>query len=140
MKSDVQKSCQPDKTLDNTTPGPDMRTGPGPGLMGSSTLVGNGVYNEQGEDLGEIKEIMLDMRSGKIGYAVMAIGGFLGMGGKLFAVPWQALKLDTEHKSFVLKVDKGRLNDAPGFDKDKWPDMADQAWSKEIHRYYGIEQ
>jgi sporulation protein YlmC with PRC-barrel domain len=140
MKSTEQKSSEPDKTLYTTSPGPDMRTGPGPALMGSSTLVGNGVYNEQGEDLGEIKEIMIDMRSGKIGYAVMAIGGFLGMGGKLFAVPWQALKLDTEHKSFMLKVDKGRLNDAPGFDKDKWPDMADQAWSREIHRYYGIEQ
>lgn len=127
-----------DKTTTNNSPGPNMRTGPGPALMGSTTLVGNTVFNGQGDDLGEIKEIMLDIRSGKIGYAVLAIGGFLGLGGKLFAVPWKALALDTEHKAFVLDVDKARLNDAPGFDKDNWPDMADQAWAKEIHLYYGI--
>ena len=120
-------------------PGPDVRRGPGPNLMGANTLVGNDVYNKEGTKLGDIKEIMLDMRSGKVGYAVLSFGGFLGMGGKLFAVPWNALTLDTEDKVFVLNVEKDRLKDAPGFDKDKWPDMADQAWAKEIHFYYGTE-
>ena len=105
--------------------------------MGAETLVGNDVYDANGEDLGDIKEIMLDMRSGCIGYAVLSFGGFLGLGEKLFAVPWSALKLDTVYKRFVLNVDKARLKLAPGFDKDKWPDMADQAWATSLHNYYG---
>ena len=69
--------------------------GPGPHLMGADTLNGNDVYNEKDEDLGDIKEIMLDMTTGRVSYAVLSFGGFLGMGEKLFAVPWNALKLDT---------------------------------------------
>ena len=111
--------------------------GPGPELMGAETLVGNDVYNEKNENLGNIKEIMLDMRSGRIGYAVLSFGGFLGMGTKLFAVPWDALKLDTEHKRFVLNVPKDRLKGAPGFDQDDWPNMADPTWEKATHAYYG---
>jgi sporulation protein YlmC with PRC-barrel domain len=121
----------------NTGAGPDARHGPGPELMGAETLIGNDVYNHKNEDLGDIKEIMLDMRSGKVGYAVLSFGGFLGMGEKLFAVPWNALTLDTKNKRFVLKVEKDRLKGAPGFDKSKWPNMADQSWAKEIHSYYG---
>ncbi len=123
----------------HTGPGPDVRHGPGPEVMGADTLVGNDVYNHKDEDLGDIKEIMLDMRSGKVGYAVLSFGGFLGMGEKLFAVPWNALTLDTKHKRFVLNVEKDRLKGAPGFDKDKWPNMADQSWVKEIHSYYGTK-
>jgi sporulation protein YlmC with PRC-barrel domain len=120
-------------------PGPDVRRGPGPEMMGADTLVGNDVFNQKGEDLGDIKEIMLDMRSGRVGYAVLSFGGFLGMGEKLFAVPWDALILDTEKKRFVLNVEKDRLKDAPGFDKNHWPDMADQAWARTIHSYYGTK-
>jgi sporulation protein YlmC with PRC-barrel domain len=111
--------------------------GPGPELMGADTLRGNGVYNQKGEDLGDIKEIMLDMRSGRVAYAVLSFGGFLGMGEKLFAVPWDALTLDTASKHFLLNVDKDRLKTAPGFDKDQWPNMADATWAKGIHDYYG---
>jgi sporulation protein YlmC with PRC-barrel domain len=119
--------------------GPDARRGPGPEIMGADTLVGNAVFNHKDEDLGDIKEIMLDMRSGRVGYAVLSFGGFLSLGKKLFAVPWNALSLDTEHKRFVLNVEKDRLKGAPGFDKDKWPDMADQSWAQEIHKYYGTQ-
>ena len=112
--------------------------GPGPDLMGAGSLIGNDVANKQGEDIGKINEIMLDMRTGQVRYAVLSFGGFLGMGGKLFATPWSALTLDTENKCFVLNVDKERLDNAPGFDKDKWPDMADQTWADEIHSYYGL--
>jgi sporulation protein YlmC with PRC-barrel domain len=115
----------------------EMHKGPGPELMGADTLVGNDVYNPKGESIGDIKEIMLDMRSGRVAYAVLSFNAFLGMGGKLFAVPWNALELDTEHKRFTLNVDKERLQGAPGFDKSRWPNMADQSWQKEIHNYYG---
>jgi sporulation protein YlmC with PRC-barrel domain len=110
--------------------------GPGPSIMGASTLTGDEVCDRDGESLGRIEEIMLDTYRGKIAYAVLSCGGFLGIGNKLFAVPWSALELDAGNKRFVLAVDKDRLKEAPGFDKDHWPEMADRAWAQEVHRYY----
>lgn len=113
--------------------------GPGPALMGASTLTGNDVYNNSGDDLGDIKEFMLDMRTGRVSYAVLSFGGFLGMGDRLFAVPWDALKLDTANKRFTLDVNKERLEAAPGFDKGNWPNMSDQTWAQGVHAYYGTK-
>jgi sporulation protein YlmC with PRC-barrel domain len=113
--------------------------GPGPALMGADTLLGEDVVNAADEDLGDIKEIMLDMNSGQVAYAVLSFGGFLGMGEKLFAVPWQALHLDTVNKRFVLNIAKDRLQNAPGFDKDAWPDMTDITWANQIHSFYGTD-
>lgn len=113
--------------------------GPGPELMGAETLIGNHVHNLQNEHLGEIKEIMLDMRTGKVAYAVMSSGGVLSIGEKLFAVPWQAMTLDTVHKRFTMDAEKSLVENAPGFDTDHWPDMADQQWAQQIHSYYGTE-
>jgi sporulation protein YlmC with PRC-barrel domain len=115
-------------------------TGPGPALMGADTLIGDNVVNGQEQDLGEIKEIMIDMRNGEVAYAVLSFGGFLGMGEKLFAVPWQALELDTVNKRFVLNVDKDRLQSAPGFDPDNWPDMSEVGWANQVHSFYGTDQ
>jgi sporulation protein YlmC with PRC-barrel domain len=123
----------------SSVPGSDARQGPGPELMGADTLIGNDVYNQNDEDLGDIKEIMLDVRSGRVSYAVLSFGGFLGMGDKLFAVPWSALTLDTVNKRFLLNVEKDRLESAPGFDKDQWPNMADPSWAQGIHDYYGTK-
>jgi sporulation protein YlmC with PRC-barrel domain len=113
--------------------------GPGPRLMGADTLMGNDVYNLQGEDLGDVKEIMLNVYDGKISYAVLSFGGFLSLGEKLFAVPWEALTLDTVNKRFTLDVHKDRLESAPGFDKDNWPNMSDQTWADSIRSYYGTQ-
>jgi hypothetical protein len=106
--------------------------------MGANTLSGTDVYNQKDEYLGDIKEIMLNMRTGKISYAVLSNGGILSLGEKLFAVPWEALKLDTENKRFALNVDKDRLESAPGFDKDHWPDMADTTWAQGVNSFYGV--
>jgi len=125
------------KSASKNAAGPNSRHGPGPHLMGADTLIGNDVCNKDGIDLGEIKEIMLDVSSGSVSYAVLSFGGFLGMGEKLFAVPWGALKLDTGNKRFVLDVAKEQLKDAPGFDKNHWPDMADATWTQSIHSFYG---
>lgn len=138
MSNEVLDTGDMEKGYNSETRGPDMRHGPGPELMSASTLIGDHVCNKDEEDLGEIKEIMLDTRSGKVRYAVVSFGGFLGMGSKLFAVPWNALSLDTENKRFVLDVERDRLKDAPGFDKDKWPNMSDPGWSKKVHHYYGV--
>lgn len=115
----------------------DAGEGPGPELMGAITLIGHKVHNAQDEHLGDIKEIMLDMRSGKIAYAVLSYGGVFTVGEKLFAVPWNALKLDTKNKRFVLDIEKDGFKNAPGFDPSNWPDMADQSWADSISTYYG---
>lgn len=113
--------------------------GPGPRLMGANTLIGNEVVNADGDNLGEIKEIMLNVPTGRVEYAVLTFGGFLGFGEKLFAIPWAALTLDTMNKRFVLNVSKETLESAPGFDRDDWPDMANQQWVDDIHTYYGVK-
>jgi len=117
--------------------GDPMNEGPGPEIMAADTLEGDDVVNTKGEDLGNIKDIMIDVPSGRVAYAVLSSGGFLGLGDKLFAIPWSALTLDADRKCFVLDVDKEKLKNAPGFDKDHWPSMADPTWANEIHSYYG---
>jgi sporulation protein YlmC with PRC-barrel domain len=116
----------------------DDHSGPGPEVMAASSFEGETVMNPQGDTLGEIEEIMLDVRSGRIAYAVMSAGGFLGIGEKYFAVPWRAFTMDTDRKAFILDVDKERLLNAPGFDKDNWPAMADHSWAGQVHSYYGV--
>lgn len=110
--------------------------GPGPEVMAASTLEDDDVVNLAGEDLGKIKEIMIDVPRGRVAYAVLSSGGFLGIGDRLFAIPWGALKLDVERKCFILDVDAERLKNAPGFDKNHWPSMADPVWASEVHSYY----
>jgi len=106
-------------------------------VLSAETLTGDRVRNTVGEDLGKIEEIMIDIPGGRVAYAVLSFGGFLGMGDKLFAVPWDALTVDEEEHEFILNVDKATLEQAPGFDKDNWPDMADPTWGSEIYSYYG---
>ena len=106
-------------------------------VLSASSLSSDDVYNLKDEKLGSIKELMLDIEDGKVCYAVLSFGGFLSMGEKLFAVPWSALSVDTKNKRLVMDADEERLKDAPGFDPDHWPNMADASWSKSIHSYYG---
>lgn len=106
-------------------------------LMSASTVTGDTVRNMKGEDLGRIEEVMIDLGSGKIAYAVLAAGGFLGMGGRYLAVPWNALAVDMEQREFILDVEKERLEQAPAFDEDNWPSMADRQWAETVHGFYG---
>lgn len=108
-------------------------------ILSVSTLSGDSVVNPDGEDLGEIEEIMLDVETGQVSYAVLSLGGFLGMGEKLFAIPWQALAVDEANERMVLDVSKDRLENAPGFDKDDWPEFADRSWGQRIHEHYGYD-
>lgn len=110
--------------------------GPGPEVMAADTIQGDKVINPQGEDLGTIEDIMLDVGSARIAYAVLSFGGILGMGDKLFAIPWRTLTMDADRKCFVLNVPKEHLKNAPGFDKDDWPSMADPAWASRVYAYY----
>lgn len=106
-------------------------------VLSASSLIGDDVYNMEGAKLGDIKELMIDLDSGKVCYAVLSFGGFLSLGEKLFALPWSALTVDTKNKRFVIDADEERLKNAPGFDADNWPNMADTTWEKSVHDYYG---
>lgn len=108
-------------------------------VLSSSSIVGTTVQNMGREDLGEIKDLMIDLSGGRIAYAVLSFGGFLGMGDKLFAIPWEAFQVVQEEEVLLLNVAKEKLEQAPGFDKDNWPDMADMTWGKSIHSYYGYD-
>lgn len=110
--------------------------GPGPDVMAADTLKRNKLFTSDRVEIGRISEIMLDVRSGRIAYAVLASGGFLGMGERLFAIPWSALTLDTDEKCFRLDVTAERIKNAPAFDKGHWPAMADEQWGSSLHQYY----
>jgi sporulation protein YlmC with PRC-barrel domain len=110
-----------------------------PQVLSATTIIGDKVINPQGEHLGEIKELMIDLDLGRVAYAVLSFGGVMGLGEKLFAVPFQALQLRPDRHEFVLNVDKEKLKKAPGFDKNNWPSTADRTWGAQIHKYYGYE-
>jgi sporulation protein YlmC with PRC-barrel domain len=105
-------------------------------VLAASTITGDRVRNPAGVQLGKIEDVMLDIPTGRIAYAVLSFGGFLGIGDKLFAVPWSALQIDTTEHEFVLDIDKRALESAPGFDKDNWPDMAQPEFSGPVHTFY----
>jgi sporulation protein YlmC with PRC-barrel domain len=108
-------------------------------VLSASSLKGDKVVNHKGDDLGKIEEIMLDLDRGRIAYAVLSFGGFLGMGDKLFAIPWQAFSVDTVQKRLVLNTKKELLEKATGFDKSNWPNMADPTWGSKVYGYYGYK-
>ena len=106
-------------------------------ILSTSTLTGDHVRNTEGKDLGKIEDFMVDVNSGRIAYAVLSFGGFMGFGDKLFAIPMDALSLDTDAEKFVLDVNKQQLEDAPGFDKDNWPKHPDSKFIDSVYTHYG---
>lgn len=106
-------------------------------LLSSSSLVNTNVKNNENQDIGTITDLMIDITHGKIAYAVLSFGGFMGFGDKLFAIPWRALTVDTVDEKFILNISKDMLEKAEGFDKDNWPDMSDVQWNYNTYAYYG---
>ncbi len=107
--------------------------------LSSSSITGTDVVNPQGENLGHIEDLMIDLDTGRISYAVLSFGGIFGIGNKLFAVPMESLTINTEDENFVMNVDKERLEDAPGFDKDNWPETNNTDFRTEVYTYYNVE-
>ncbi|MBK9012696.1 MAG: PRC-barrel domain-containing protein [Saprospiraceae bacterium] len=105
--------------------------------LSASSIIGTGVVNSSGEDLGNIKELMIHLSEGHIAYVVLSHGGFLGMGDKYFAIPWEAFTIDTVNKKFVLDVPQDKLDSAPGFDKDNWPDSATHDYMTKVYAHFG---
>ena len=105
--------------------------------LSASTLMSDEVVDAEGEKLGEIEDLMIDLQNGRVDYAVLSFGGFLGLGGKLFAVPFELFDVDFENQRMILDVEREAVQEAPGFDEDDWPDTADQSWHAEVHDHWG---
>ena len=103
----------------------------------NKSILGMKVMNTEREDLGKIEDLVIDTRDSRVAYAILSFGGLLGMGDKHFVIPWQALTIDLSQRVALLQIDKDRLENAPGFDKDSWPDLDDAAWATSIHSHYG---
>lgn len=102
----------------------------------ATRIIGTDVRNLQGQKIGDVKDIVLDDRGG-VAYAVVSTGGFLGMGDRLHAVPWQSLQLHATGKDhYVLDIDKARLALVPGFTSKSWPDFTDARWNAENRKHY----
>lgn len=107
-----------------------------PKILSSSSIAGDKVVNPQGDDLGKIEDLMIDLESGSVRYAVLSFGGFLGLGDKYFAVPMEALNVKPDDKAFVLATSEEKLKQAPGFDKDNWPNFADPSFDATVRPHY----
>jgi sporulation protein YlmC with PRC-barrel domain len=101
-------------------------------------IIGKKVMNIEGETLGRIEELVIDAKSGHIAYAALSVGGLWGVGAKLLAVPWSSLRPSTLDDVVYLDVEKQRLREAPGFDRDHWPDV-DLQYLEDVHAHYRAE-
>jgi sporulation protein YlmC with PRC-barrel domain len=110
-----------------------------PYAVRAGDIAGHSVRNLEGDDLGKIDDVVIDTSRGCIAYAALSFGGFLGLGDKLFAIPWEALRYSASDDVYVLDVPKERLEHAEGFDKDHWPDAANREWLRGMYSHYGYE-
>jgi sporulation protein YlmC with PRC-barrel domain len=108
-------------------------------LVGTTTLRGNRVYDVAGRFLGHIEELVLDIHTGRVAYALMLVVGFLGIGRKLYAIPWSTVSVDGVYSRCVINVALEQLIDAPSPDGDLLPRMADPSWATEVHAYFGCK-
>lgn len=106
-------------------------------LAARASIIGSKIVNSSGEELGKIEDVVIDTRTNQVAYAILSFGGFLGLGEKHFAIPWETIRFDAVELKAKLDIDKDRLKNAPGFDKESWPDMANSEWATQIRRHYG---
>ena len=107
-------------------------------LISADKVEGTAVYDRAGEKLGTIDKIMIDKISGKVPYAVMSFGGFLGMGESYHPLPWNVLDYDTNKGGYVVDLDPDLLKGAPTLGRDETVDWRDEAWNRRLHDYYGV--
>jgi hypothetical protein len=107
-------------------------------LIAADKVEGTAVYNMAQEKIGSIENVMIDKRSGKVAYAVMSFGGFLGIGDNYYPLPWSMLRYDTNVGGYVVNLDKKMLEGAPSYEPRERINWDDQEWGRRVHDYYGI--
>lgn len=106
-------------------------------LIASDKVEGTPVYNRAGESLGSIYNVMLDKRSGRVRYAVMSFGGFLGIGERYHPLPWDKLTYDEQIGGYVVDVTREQLEGAPSYARDETP-WSDPLYGQTVYGYYGL--
>lgn len=106
-------------------------------LISSRKVEGTNVYNLEGEHVGSVDSFMVDKLSGKVSYAVMSFGGFLGIGERYHPLPWDALNYDTNAGGYVVNITREQLEGGPTFGRDEDP-WADPGYGRLVHSYYGL--
>ncbi|MDR3535686.1 MAG: PRC-barrel domain-containing protein [Acetobacteraceae bacterium] len=117
-------------TLDDTT-------NPSGRLIGADQVQGTSVYSGRGEKLGSVEDVMLDKVSGRVAYAVLSFGGFLGIGDRYYPLPWEKLRYDTDLSGYVVDIDRTLLEGAPSYADDEVVHWDDRAWGERVAGYYG---
>lgn len=135
MKKTVEKSYEVDNRTGMNQEGPNANQ-PLQRLTATS-IIGDSVGNPEGEDLGKIEDLMINLDTGKVEYVVLEYGSFLGLGGKLFAIPFHELRPVPGRKMFMLNRDKDYLRLSPGFDKKHWPATNDRTYFQDVNSYWG---
>ena len=107
-------------------------------LIGADKVEGTAVYNTAGDHLGEVHDVMIDKLSGRVAYAILSFGGFLGIGEKYHPLPWNALKYDTSQGGYVVNLSKAELEGGPAYDEGHEPAWGDRVYEKQVHDYYGL--
>jgi sporulation protein YlmC with PRC-barrel domain len=112
-----------------------------PVALAASTFAGYRIRNHDGEELGKVRDVVIDLEAGRVAYVAVQVGGFLGMNDRLLAVPWEALHVDTVSKQVMLNVEPETLQNQPTFQKDKWPATTgdDRQSLQKVYEYYGFE-
>ena len=110
---------------------------PNHSLISSEDVEGTDVYDSTGKNIGEVDHLMIDKLSGRVAYAVISFGGFLGLGHSHYPVPWGALKYDTSLGGFRTSINQQQLKDAPEFSDDAW---GDRSWETRTHQHYNVPQ
>jgi sporulation protein YlmC with PRC-barrel domain len=111
----------------------------------ASQMIGMAVHDAKGESVAEINDLVLDPRTGKVRYAAVTYGGFLGLGDKLFAVPFEAFTVqadpdDADEVILVLNINEQMLENAQGFDQDNWPNFGDKSFTDQLDKRYGVDR
>jgi hypothetical protein len=123
----------PDQTLGNAG-----RTDETHRLISSDKVTGTAVYNRKDERLGTVDHFMVDKVSGKVAYAVMSFGGFLGIGESYHPLPWATLTYDTSKDGYVVDLDRDRLERAPTYTSNRQPNWGDREYNRQLGTYYGV--
>ena len=110
-----------------------------PHALSSSSINGTKVVDYDGKHIGEIKDLMVDLENGHVLYAVLSFGGFMGIGDKYFALPWRSLRVNTVDEVIEVDISEDQLKNAPGFDKDNWPETEDYSFTDRVYQHYGYE-
>lgn len=107
----------------------------------ATELIGSTVKNSQGQSIAKVQNLSIDMESGNVAYVILSSGGYLGIGSKeLIAVPWSSFKTGSDQRTLVLDITKQKLEQAPRFSQDKWPNMGDTKWTQQVNNYFGTSE